>query len=129
MTNVDRRPNVSLAVAYRWLLFAALFAAIVVPALFGFANPITQFLSVWAYALLAPRGFVAESDVGDVVYLQEYGWIVALTFWALVGLSYSWLARRMRPFHFLLLTYPVILTVFYVMAYFLYFLGVEHAPE
>ena len=105
------------------------FAAIIVPATFGFANPITQFLSVWAFLLLALGGFVAESDVGYVVYLREYGWIVALIFWALIGLLYAWLARRIRPFHFVLLTYPVIFTVFYATVFVLYFFGIQHAPE
>ena len=57
-------------------------------------------------------------------------WIVSVIFWAWIGFYYARVTQRIRTFHFVLLTYPVIVAVsylLYLVSFLLSLFGIE--PE
>jgi hypothetical protein len=103
-------------VVQRWLLFEFLIAVVVVPPVLPLGIDILRLAGIYVAIYFLGIGFLVVSPFSDP---QGLGlvvvWVVAVVFWGWIGFCYARFTHRIRTFHFVLLTYPVIVAVNYVL--------------
>jgi hypothetical protein len=96
-----------------------LVVAVVVPGVLPLENILSHYLWPWSAAVLSPGDAVVGTVVGPGAYRIAFWWVlvhvIALMFWASVGWLCSRWTLRLRTFHFVLLAYPAMLAVLWVV--------------
>jgi hypothetical protein len=107
------------SVCVRWLVFLVLVAISIVlpsglPWLNDVAGPLPGLWLLWIVKATATGGFTAIGDFNGTVYLQRSSELLALIFWALSGLGYGLLTRRIPLRYATLAAYPAMLTLLFL---------------
>lgn len=103
------------------------------PLLAGFDPPLVPgilrvYMFLWPQFLL-PSLYFPDSKETLVHFGREYSLTGVVSFWCLIGVCYVWLTRKLKLWQTVLVTYPSIAAVAFLLLMLLHMFGIECALD